>query len=187
MPGAASVDVTPSSQITPGTDTITILSGHGFTQNQAVTYHAPVRLKFLEEGVDVQLAPKSGVFVISRDDSGAINHSATANNIYLGTHGLGNGNIVQYTTDGVAIACTGGSDAGGQSGCVGGRLVNGGYYKVMFERIRASSSPISRRARRRAPRSTSSTGTALAAPTRSSALARSRSGRPTATPTGSRS
>ena len=133
LPGAASVDVTPSSQITPGTDTITILSGHGFTQNQAVTYHAPVRLKFLEEGVDVQLAPKSGVFVISRDDSGAINHSATANNIYLGTHGLGNGNIVQYTTDGVAIACTGGSDAGGQSGCVGGRLVNGGYYKVMFE------------------------------------------------------
>ena len=67
--------------------------------------------------------------VIDRDDDGNPVPSAGRDNIYLGTHGLTNGTIVRYFATGVALACSGGSSSA-STGCVGGRLVNGGWYRA---------------------------------------------------------
>jgi len=131
LPGSLVVGpFAPGTVVDAGTNVIHI-DGHNLNSNDAVTYHSPTQLRFLASGVDVDLTDKNGVDVIDRDDDGNIQYSDGNNNIYLGTHGLSTGDIVQYRTSGIAIACSGGSDSGGWSGCVGGRLVNGGYYKVI--------------------------------------------------------
>ncbi|MGK2853884.1 MAG: hypothetical protein ACSLE3_07225, partial [Microbacteriaceae bacterium] len=87
---------------------------------------------FLSEAVDPNLTLKGGTYVMARDGDGVIQYSASNDNIYTGTHGFGTGQVVRYYADGTTLACSGAS-SGAWTGCVGGRLVDGGYYRVIVQ------------------------------------------------------
>ena len=102
-------------------DDFYIPGGHGFSNNQAVTYHAPTPFGFTADMVDVNIVfvdppgDAPGAFVPQRDSNGNRVHVAGNNNIYLPDHGLGTGTIVQYRSTGTPLS----------------GLVNGGYYEVI--------------------------------------------------------
>ena len=78
---------------------ITIPTGHGFVNNQAVTYHAPpnVAKTFGGELVDVNVLADGTVQVtIGADGIGVPTLNAAGNNIYISNHGFTNGQLVRY-------------------------------------------------------------------------------------------
>src|SRR5262249_47626961 len=88
--------------VNSGTDTITI-NGHGFSDGQAVTYHAPAAKTFRSGSVDVQVSGGN----LQTDSNGNIIDYPGNDNIYLAAHGFATGDQVRYNKTGSGAAIGG--------------------------------------------------------------------------------